>query len=322
MTGVGQKGSRRGLLGVRLPWRHGSAWISAQIRARDAAALVHEAQARCTSDTARKISGVPHPLDGCNAKLDRAHEHLDTLTAAYREYLDSKPYVADQEARPDDDEIRFIGRVVVPPPLRLGTILGDLIHNLRSALDHIAWQLVVHIGKTPTRDNQFPICTDKDDWGKTSARSLARVRKAHLDLIETFQPFHSPIPDRAPLARLHRLWNQDKHQVVTTVLAATRDPSDATFITRPIGLDKFKAVQDIEKMVSADGYYGTPLDGHLLARLKIKASGPEPKAEMLSQWIAGLALEDGESVELTINEMASSVERIVNTFGPLLSPET
>ncbi len=43
---------------------------------------------------------------------------------------------------------------------------------------------------------------------------------------------------------------------------------------------------------------------------------------MLSQWIAGLSFEDGESVDLSINAMAGAVERIVNTFGPLLPPSS
>ena len=37
-------------------------------------------------------------------------------------------------------------------------ILGDLLHNLRSALDHLAWQLVVDGGGTPSQDTNFPVC--------------------------------------------------------------------------------------------------------------------------------------------------------------------
>ena len=264
---------------------------------------------------------MPHPLDGCNAKLNRAHEHLATLTAAHRDYLATKPYVADQEYRPDADEIVYFGRVVNPPPLRLGVVIGDLIHNLRSALDHLVWQLVMWNGRTPTRDNQFPVCTDASKWGKTSARMLSRVRQEHVDLIRSVQPFGKIDPGASPLARLHRLWNEDKHQVVSTLLGAVRDPTDVSFIRRPISLDKFTPVRDIAEMISAEGYYGIPLgSGQPLARLKIKASGPRPNAAMLSQWIAGLAFaSDGAPVERSIDEMARTVEGIVNTFGPLLS---
>ena len=72
-------------------------------------------------------------------------------------------------------------------------------------------------------------------------------------------------------------------------------------------------------MLSAEGYYGIPLGGHPLARLKVRASGPQARADMLSQWIAGLAFQDGSSVEVSVNDMAQVVEGIVNTFGPLVS---
>jgi hypothetical protein len=64
-------------------------------------------------------------------------------------------------------------------------------------------------------------------------------------------------------------------------------------------------------MVSAEGYYGTLLDGFPLARLKVQPSGIEARAEMLSEWIAGLVFADGPPVETSIDEMATTVERIV-----------
>ena len=261
---------------------------------------------------------MPHPLDGCNEKLNRAHEHLAALRQAHDAYLGTKPFVADQVFKPEGSEIIFVGRVLRPPPLRIGVIIGDLIHNLRSALDHLVWQLVLDNGETPTRDNQFPVCTRRELWGKAREQSLAGIRDGHAELIERVQPFQSVKPGNAPLARLHKLWNEDKHRVVMTVLAATRDDTDVPFVTRPIPLSKFTPIRDISKMLSADGFYGTPLDGHALARLRIEASGPRARAEMLSQWRAGLSFVDGIPAEVTINAMATTVESLVNAFGPLL----
>ncbi len=36
-------------------------------------------------------------------------------------------------------------------------VVGDVIHNLRSALDHLAWQLVILDGGQPNDSTQFPI---------------------------------------------------------------------------------------------------------------------------------------------------------------------
>lgn len=102
------------------------------------------------------------------------------------------------------------------------------------------------------------------------------------------------------------------------MLAATRDHTEMPSIARPLPLDAFTPVRDIARMLGANGFYGTPLDGHPLARLKIVASGPNLRAEMLSQWTAGLTFADGTLVEVTINAMATTAEGLINTFGPLL----
>jgi len=51
-------------------------------------------------------------------------------------------------------------------PERLGVLLGDWAHNLRSALDHLMWQLVILYGGTPNRRTQFPIFQRKRDYDK------------------------------------------------------------------------------------------------------------------------------------------------------------
>jgi len=48
------------------------------------------------------------------------------------------------------------------PPEDLALIAGDAIHNLRSALDHIAWELVAAGSSEPNHRTQFPV-------GKTQA---------------------------------------------------------------------------------------------------------------------------------------------------------
>jgi hypothetical protein len=238
---------------------------------------------------------------------------------SYREYLMTRPFVAQQQFDRETNEIVYFGHVLHPPPLRIGVVIGDLIHNLRSALDHLVWQLVLWNGEQPTRDNQFPVCLERNDWPRAARRMLAGARSEHVDLVEAVQPYRRITPDSAPLARLHALWNEDKHRVVMTVLAATRDPTDIPFGMRPMSLDKFRPVRDIGRMLNAHGFYGTPIAGYPLAKLEIEASGPEPRAEMLGQWIAGLAFEGATPVESTVNEMATIVEEIINSFGPLIA---
>src|SRR6266849_6585676 len=55
---------------------------------------------------------------------------------------------------------------------------GDIVHNLRSALDHLAYQLViVGSGKEPTRRLEFPIAKDLATYEAEKARKVEGVRE-------------------------------------------------------------------------------------------------------------------------------------------------
>lgn len=81
-----------------------------------------------------------HALDGVKLKVARAAEHLDVLRVECSAYLDSRPYelVRKPQLEGEDSEDLLFWKVHHLPPLRLSVLLGDLLHNLRSSLDHIA----------------------------------------------------------------------------------------------------------------------------------------------------------------------------------------
>jgi hypothetical protein len=115
-----------------------------------------------------------------------------------------------------------------------GAIIGDVVHNLRSALDHLVWQLTLANGNTPPpnpvpRDScwrkiGFPIWLKPypaDHRGNlipwASARkepkSLWGVRPSLRADFEALQPFkHGQNAAKEPLAILDELWNIDKHR--------------------------------------------------------------------------------------------------------------
>jgi hypothetical protein len=89
-------------------------------------------------------------------KLARAAEHLESLNEEVASYLDSRPYEVVQETQPEGNPL-LVCKVNSLPPMRLSVLLGDFLHNLRSALDHLAWQLVLVNGSTPGKRTGFPI---------------------------------------------------------------------------------------------------------------------------------------------------------------------
>lgn len=63
---------------------------------------------------------------------------------------------------------------VAEVPLTFSAIIGDVLYDLRSALDHLAWQLVIANGGTPNRDTAFPI------YSSPAGREF-RVKTAGMD---------------------------------------------------------------------------------------------------------------------------------------------
>jgi hypothetical protein len=138
------------------------------------------------------------PLLGCRLKLQQAWRHRQTLGEAIR-----------TEWRADD-----------PPPLRFGVILGDWLHNLRCALDHVIWQLVLLNGKKPTRSNAFPIRDTKTGFDNTVPRELRGLTASQRRLVEEFQPYRlAGDPKQHSLAVLRDLSNIDKHRFVHVTTA-------------------------------------------------------------------------------------------------------
>ena len=43
-------------------------------------------------------------------------------------------------------------------------VVGDVLYNLRSALDYVAYELIKRNGFTPTLLTQFPICATEADF--------------------------------------------------------------------------------------------------------------------------------------------------------------
>ncbi len=162
-----------------------------------------------------------HPIDGASMKVLRALEHLKTITTEIARLEGDQPYHIIRE--PDRDlggeVIRYEldGAKMVRVPF-LQVILADLVHNLRSALDQIAYGLA----KPPTFGTAFPIWIDKSTHPKYSfmgTRGQAQIKNMHPDAvteIERLQPYNR-LKDRDPLWILHELWIDDKHRYIPSI---------------------------------------------------------------------------------------------------------
>lgn len=161
-------------------------------------------------------------LEGIRLKIERAEGHIADLRSLIKETLESTQ--PDFRSTWDPAERDLVVTVHNAPqvPAQLSAILGDAIFNLRAALDHLAWQLVIFDGKTPNRTTCFPLLKRVAfQGGHPVAPQLIPAIDNELvrATLERCQPYWSETElGCAQDYRKHRLWqltelnNIDKHR--------------------------------------------------------------------------------------------------------------
>jgi hypothetical protein len=153
----------------------------------------------------------PTILAGPKLKLARARKHIEETANLWREYGDSKPFRDGQRIGSDGIEVVWVS-IAHPPPVQISIAAGDAIHNLRSALDWLACELVRENGKTPTQNTGFPT----SDAALKSLESLISPSAASL-----LKRVRRQKRWNEALWALHQLDIQDKHDQILTTAAAT-----------------------------------------------------------------------------------------------------
>jgi len=111
----------------------------------------------------------------------------------------------------------------VPDLDPLSLAIGDVIHNLRSALDHLYFQLVTANGETPDRSTYFPIKKDRASYQQDRARFEQQIGSAAAAELDKLEPY----PEGSPfLWDLHQLDITDKHKLLVPVATCYRGTID------------------------------------------------------------------------------------------------
>lgn len=183
---------------------------------------------------------LDHPLAGCEAKLRRAQQNLELLDNEIGAYLDGHrepiPRVGELDAD-TNQHIRWRFRTIDHPDPILAAVIGDYIHDLRSALDHLAFELsfLDTGGRIPSRRVAFPCCWTRAEWRdrKVQVGKLGGINNRHRALIYRAQPCFRrndtasarAIAARRPnaLSDLQNLWDHDKHRTLQPIASAPFD---------------------------------------------------------------------------------------------------
>lgn len=169
------------------------------------------------------------------AKMRRAEAHIRSLRERLEDINADPPWSVKPEPGRQANETAFRLHVRSSIPVDLVTVVGDAVHNMRSALDTIAFALAREYVGSPLSESQeqatkFPICKDPqsfEDFVKQRNRRALYGPQERLAL-RCVQPFAfaeearelgvdprtTPEEDRDSDAiyRLHQVSNIDKHR--------------------------------------------------------------------------------------------------------------
>lgn len=271
------------------------------------------------------------PLDGIDAKLDRAREHLQSFKSEEARFLEHDAYaisVVEGEsehippgsfAMHDDvphEMIHFSAIVdwVNEPPKRLCAIAGDTIQNLRSALDHLAYQLVVAHGGQPDDKTAFPILVPARTKSGEPRRPYVSggVSDEALALVKAAQPNDGP---EHPMFRLRELSNIDKHRLLFVVATSMSG------VTIHVGLGSGGATFGGSIPLKANAYLGTtsfsPESYELGLRFADPGMGVYAEATVLVAFGEGEFCQ-GDGVSAVLEELLNATSSLVDEFRALV----
>lgn len=183
------------------------------------------------------LAPIDRAFEDLRSRLDRVHDQLGKLQPEIIA-LEQEDRGLVGEFEPDASD--YVFRVAGDSPVReLGLLIGEAVHQMRSALDNLVWALVWHRGGQPSRETAFVISSTESGWqrattpGKKDPTRGDKLRGLSVDdrtLIQALQPYHrgpvSPIGWVShPLAQLQFFSNTDKHHILQPTFYAIDWPS-------------------------------------------------------------------------------------------------
>jgi hypothetical protein len=170
---------------------------------------------------------MPQKFSGIHEKLKRADQNIRNLDRELRRFIKSGryPVVPENKREITLKAIHYHKKRRIPP--RFAVLAGEVVHHLRSCLDHIAWHFSspeYREDPAKSRSIAFPIW-DKEPvdkkgvpcfHGKVKAIPDAKVR----ELMRKFQPYDTPDPANDLLSILHHFDIFDKHRELVVCISS------------------------------------------------------------------------------------------------------
>ena len=250
-------------------------------------------------------------------KVKRAKHHIEELDRRIHEFFRGGPHpypVIREEDTETGDLIFKLGKCI-PIPDDFPAIIGDVLQNLRTALDHLAWQLVIANGNKPI-DGQtgFPIAETAKKYEAMLDRKVQGMSQGAINRICAFKPYGGGNED---LWGLHELNNADKHRSLFVVGAAHTG----------VGIDISKRFPEMNlptpfRFIVKPADFSWPLkDGKEIFRIFKKDRGPyldENPTFTFQIAFGDSEVMKGEPLLPPLHQLADLIDAIIKSFDTLL----
>jgi hypothetical protein len=258
-------------------------------------------------------------------KIERAKKHIRELDAEIRSFLAAKPYRIGTKRNPQTRQLIYYIASVRETPATMAAITGDVLQNLRSSLDHLAYQLIlVGSGTTPSARIYFPIADDATKYKVGRAKRVRGMRPSAIKAIDGIKPYKG---GNDTLWRLHKLNNVDKHRMLITVGSAFRSLDLGGFTFRR-AKKLWKSDPNFHRFANQIAPKAFFSDGNRMFPLKagdvLFTDAPDAEVDKELEFRFDVAfgepeIVEGESLLESLQHMADVVDQIVTTFKPLLA---
>jgi hypothetical protein len=152
-------------------------------------------------------------------KVQHAECHLGKLNDAIQSFFASHPYKCSGKPDLQARKVDYTMDSVEAVPEEIPLILGDIIQNLRSALDHAVYKLYLKGtgGSAISANIYFPIADSKQQYDHTKGSKTHGILPSDKAKVDALQPYKG---GNDLLWVIHKLNNIDKHRLLLTVGSA------------------------------------------------------------------------------------------------------
>lgn len=247
----------------------------------------------------------PTELEGARLKIGRAKHHLEELEFQFGVSSTAHRDAFAHESNAEGTEhVVWLKDDLGPVSPLYPLIIGDYFHNLRSALDHIAFEVnKLGAGAQFTdklaRDSEFPVFEDEAAFKRSAPRKIAGFRAKERALITDMQPYIGlDHPTRSGLLSIHDLNRFDKHRELTLLWHGWGQ------ISINVGPNDTVDTPSVGKPLEA----GTEV-------LRARLAEPKTKVDVNPQVSLGVLINDGRGELLSLHFLMQVANAVLRQFS-------